>query len=118
MESCANIRAMTRDIYAPEQGESIQIGQHTNSFSISLSDELLANLRMSQVSPCCVATLRTKCSFHASSRTMRLATLQVASLALQALPSRSLSLRLSRLSRLTRLHEKPSKAACSVRGQE
>lgn len=48
MESCANIRAMTRDIYAPEQGESIQIGQHTNSFSISLSDELLANLRMSQ----------------------------------------------------------------------
>ncbi|PCH41479.1 cleavage and polyadenylation specificity factor subunit [Wolfiporia cocos MD-104 SS10] len=48
MESCANIRAMTRDIFAPSQGESIQIGQHTNSFSISLSDELLASLKMSQ----------------------------------------------------------------------
>jgi len=48
LESCANIRAMTRDIYAPGQGESIQIGQHTNSFSISLSDELLSTVRMSQ----------------------------------------------------------------------
>ncbi|KAI0921639.1 hypothetical protein AcW2_006550 [Taiwanofungus camphoratus] len=48
MESCANIRAMTRDIFAPTRGESIQIGQHTNSFSISLSDELLASIKMSQ----------------------------------------------------------------------
>ena len=35
---------MTKDIYAPSQGESIQIGQNTNSFSISLSDELLASI--------------------------------------------------------------------------
>ncbi|EMD40890.1 hypothetical protein CERSUDRAFT_111471 [Gelatoporia subvermispora B] len=48
MESCANIRAMTRDIYAPQQGEMVQIGQHTNSFSISLSDELLASIKMSR----------------------------------------------------------------------
>ena len=40
---------MTKDIYAPSVGESIQIGQHTNSFSISLSDELLASLKMSRV---------------------------------------------------------------------
>lgn len=40
---------MTKDIYAPAVGESIQIGQHTNSFSISLSDELLASLKMSRV---------------------------------------------------------------------
>lgn len=50
LESCANIRAMTRDIYAPAQGESIQIGQQTNSFSVSLSDALLASLKMSRVS--------------------------------------------------------------------
>ncbi|KAF8639809.1 hypothetical protein AX17_001068 [Amanita inopinata Kibby_2008] len=48
IESCANIRAMTKDIYAPAVGESIQIGQQTNSFSISISDELLASLRMSR----------------------------------------------------------------------
>ena len=43
------IKAMTKDIYAPGQGETIRIGQHTNSFSISLSDELLASLKMSRV---------------------------------------------------------------------
>lgn len=49
IESCANIRAMTKEIYAPSQGETVQIGQHTNSFSISLSDELLAAIKMSRV---------------------------------------------------------------------
>lgn len=49
IESCGNIRTMTKDIYAPEVGESIQIGQQTNSFSISISDELLAALNMSRV---------------------------------------------------------------------
>ncbi|KAI0700782.1 beta-lactamase-like protein [Cytidiella melzeri] len=48
MDSCSGIRAMTKDIYAPAQGERIQIGQHTNSFSISLSDELLASIKMSR----------------------------------------------------------------------
>ncbi|KAI0677046.1 beta-lactamase-like protein [Trametes maxima] len=48
IESCANIRAMTKEIYAPSQGETVQIGQQTNSFSISLSDELLASIRMSR----------------------------------------------------------------------
>ncbi|KAI0650230.1 beta-lactamase-like protein [Trametes meyenii] len=48
IKSCANIRAMTKEIYAPSQGETVQIGQQTNSFSISLSDELLASIRMSR----------------------------------------------------------------------
>ena len=49
IESCGNIQAMTKDIYAPEFGQSVQIGQQTSSFSISISDELLASLRMSRV---------------------------------------------------------------------
>jgi len=49
IESCANIRAMTKDIFAPAVGESVQIGQQTSSFSISISDELLASLKMSRV---------------------------------------------------------------------
>ncbi|KAH9173303.1 beta-lactamase-like protein [Lactarius sanguifluus] len=48
LESCANIRAMTKDIYAPTEGESVQIGQNTNSYSISLSDEMLASVGMSR----------------------------------------------------------------------
>ncbi|KAG6854893.1 hypothetical protein C0991_012083 [Blastosporella zonata] len=48
IESCANIRSMTKDIFAPSVGESVQIGQQTNSFSISISDELLASLKMSR----------------------------------------------------------------------
>ncbi|KAI6003688.1 beta-lactamase-like protein [Pisolithus albus] len=48
IESCGQIRSMTRDIYAPSMGESIQIGQHTNTFSISISDELLSTLKMSR----------------------------------------------------------------------
>ncbi|KAF8897717.1 beta-lactamase-like protein [Infundibulicybe gibba] len=48
IESCANIRAMTKDIFAPCVGECIQIGQQTNSFSISISDELLTSMKMSR----------------------------------------------------------------------
>ncbi|TRM68110.1 beta-lactamase-like protein [Schizophyllum amplum] len=48
IESCGNIQAMTKDIYAPTFGQSVQIGQQTSSFSISISDELLASLRMSR----------------------------------------------------------------------
>ncbi|CAK5273384.1 unnamed protein product [Mycena citricolor] len=47
VESCANIRTMTKDIFLPTQGESIQIGHQTNNFSISISDELLNSLKMS-----------------------------------------------------------------------
>jgi cleavage and polyadenylation specificity factor subunit 2 len=40
---------MTKEIYAPELGQSIVIGQQTNSFSISLSEELVASIKMSSV---------------------------------------------------------------------
>lgn len=53
---------MTRDIYAPSVGETVQIGQHTNSFSISLSDELLSTIKMSRVS------LFLELSIHANER--------------------------------------------------
>ena len=41
---------MTKDIYAPSQDETVQIGQQTNTFSISLSDDVLAAIKMSRVS--------------------------------------------------------------------
>ncbi|KAL0949343.1 hypothetical protein HGRIS_009413 [Hohenbuehelia grisea] len=47
IESCANIRAMTKDIYAPTTGDKVQIGQQTNNFSISISDGVLAAVKMS-----------------------------------------------------------------------
>lgn len=46
---------MTRDIYAPGVGESIQIGQQTNVFTVALSDELIASVKMSRVSCACKA---------------------------------------------------------------
>ncbi|TFK71797.1 hypothetical protein BDN72DRAFT_764406 [Pluteus cervinus] len=48
IDSCANIRSMTKDIYAPCANESIQIGQQTNNFSIMISDEVLASVKMSR----------------------------------------------------------------------
>lgn len=50
IQSCGDIRAMTKDIYVPSQDETVQIGQQTNTFSISLSDEVLASIKMSRVS--------------------------------------------------------------------
>lgn len=47
-DSCLSIKTMTRDIYAPDVGESIQIGQHTNVFTVALSDELIASVKMSR----------------------------------------------------------------------
>ena len=64
---------MTRDIYAPTQGENVQIGQHTNSFSISLSDELLASIKISQVDPLLRAGWPLLMTTRYSSRTTRLA---------------------------------------------
>jgi cleavage and polyadenylation specificity factor subunit 2 len=49
-ESCLSIKAMTRDIHAPDVGESVQIGQQTNVFTVALSDELIASVKMSRVS--------------------------------------------------------------------
>ena len=49
IESCSKIHSMTKDIYAPKIGESIQIGQQTNSFSVNISDNLLGSLNISRV---------------------------------------------------------------------
>jgi cleavage and polyadenylation specificity factor subunit 2 len=50
IEACNNIRSMTKDIFSPQVGETVQIGQQTSSFSINISDELLASLKISKVS--------------------------------------------------------------------
>ncbi|KAF9006562.1 beta-lactamase-like protein [Cyathus striatus] len=67
IESCGNIRAMTKDIFAPAVGESIQIGQQTNSFSISIGDELLASLRMSRFEDNEIGYVRGRVVAHATS---------------------------------------------------
>ncbi|KAJ7714317.1 beta-lactamase-like protein [Mycena maculata] len=67
IESCANIRAMTKDIFAPSRGESVQIGQQTNNFSISISDELLASLKMSTFEDNEVGYVTGRVVTHASS---------------------------------------------------
>ena len=47
--ACASIRTMTKEIYTTKIGSVVQIGQQTNSFSISLGEELLKSLKMSKV---------------------------------------------------------------------
>ncbi|KIO32800.1 hypothetical protein M407DRAFT_211516 [Tulasnella calospora MUT 4182] len=48
VQSCASIRAMTHDIYTPGVGDTVTIGQRTNTFSIALADSLLASLKLSK----------------------------------------------------------------------
>ncbi|KAJ8086856.1 hypothetical protein PM082_005681 [Marasmius tenuissimus] len=67
IESCSNIRAMTKDIHAPTMGESVQIGQQTNSFSISISDELLQSLKISKFEDNEVGFVTGRVVAHASS---------------------------------------------------
>ncbi|KAI3612220.1 cleavage and polyadenylation specificity factor subunit [Moniliophthora roreri] len=67
IESCANIRAMTKEIYAPTLGESIQIGQQISNFSISISDELLQSLKMSRFEDNEVGFVTGRVVAHASS---------------------------------------------------
>ncbi|KZW03719.1 hypothetical protein EXIGLDRAFT_600182 [Exidia glandulosa HHB12029] len=67
IESCASIRAMTRDIYTPFLGDSVQIGQHINSFSLSLSEELLASIQMSRFEDTEVGYVVGRLVAHASS---------------------------------------------------
>ncbi|KJA29848.1 hypothetical protein HYPSUDRAFT_31856 [Hypholoma sublateritium FD-334 SS-4] len=67
IEACNSIRSMTKDIYAPQVGESIQIGQQTNSFSINISDELLASLKISRFEDNEIAYVRGLVAAHATS---------------------------------------------------
>jgi len=72
---------MTKDIHAPSQDETVQIGQQTNTFSISLSDDVLASIKMSRVSisvaPSAVTFVYSPVSFSISSRITRLDSLPV-----------------------------------------
>ncbi|KAF8338964.1 beta-lactamase-like protein [Cantharellus anzutake] len=47
IHSCGSIRAMTKEIFAPAAGERLTIGQQTNTFTVSLSDQLLDSIMMS-----------------------------------------------------------------------
>ncbi|KAL9712956.1 hypothetical protein Ac2012v2_004197 [Leucoagaricus gongylophorus] len=67
LESWSNIRTMTKDIYAPSSGESIQIGQQTNTFSISISEDLLTSLRMSRFEDNEIGYVRGRVVAHATS---------------------------------------------------
>ncbi|KAF5333487.1 hypothetical protein D9611_002645 [Ephemerocybe angulata] len=67
IESSASIKTMTKDIFAPTAGETIQIGQQVNSFSISISDEMLKSLRMSRFEDNEVAYVRGRVVAHPNS---------------------------------------------------
>ncbi|KAF9453040.1 hypothetical protein P691DRAFT_802418 [Macrolepiota fuliginosa MF-IS2] len=67
IESCSNIRAMTKDIYAPAVGENVQIGQQTNTFSISINEDLLTSLRMSRFEDNEIGYVRGRVVTHATS---------------------------------------------------
>ncbi|TFK22351.1 hypothetical protein FA15DRAFT_671650 [Coprinopsis marcescibilis] len=67
IDSCGSIKSMTKDIHAPAKGESIQIGQQINNFSISISDELLASLRMSRFEDNEIGYVRGRIVAHANS---------------------------------------------------
>ncbi|KAJ3518061.1 hypothetical protein NLJ89_g102 [Agrocybe chaxingu] len=67
IESCSNIRSMTKGIFAPQVGESIQIGQQTSSFSINITDELLAALKISRFEDNEIAYVRGRVAAHATS---------------------------------------------------
>ncbi|KAF8165522.1 beta-lactamase-like protein [Crassisporium funariophilum] len=79
IESCGNIRSMTKDIYAPVVGESIQIGQQTNSFSINISDALLASLKISRFEDNEIAYVRGRVTAHMASTIPTLEPLSISS---------------------------------------
>ncbi|KAK0191164.1 beta-lactamase-like protein [Armillaria mellea] len=76
-ESCANIRTMTKDIFAPPAFTSVKIGHQINSFSISISDELLASLRMSRFEDNEVGFITGRVVTHATSTIPTLETISV-----------------------------------------
>ncbi|KAF8076581.1 beta-lactamase-like protein [Lyophyllum atratum] len=84
IESCANIRAMTKDIFAPAVGESVQIGHQTNSFSLSISDELLATLKMSRFEDNEVGYVTGRIAAHANSTIPTLEPISVSTLPAKA----------------------------------
>ena len=116
IESCGSIKAMTKEIYAPPQGETVQIGQHTNSFSISLSDELLASLKMSRVSWMTLRPPFTRLMICHSSRTTKSAMFLVVCPAWRHQRSQYWSRQLLPISNRHLPHTHPSVDGCLARG--
>ncbi|KZT29349.1 hypothetical protein NEOLEDRAFT_593368 [Neolentinus lepideus HHB14362 ss-1] len=85
IDACGNIRVMTKDIFAPAAFETVQIGQQTQSFSISLSEELLASTKLSRFEDNEVGYVTGRVTIHAGST---IPTLEPASI---ATPTRSYS---------------------------
>lgn len=85
IDACAAVRALTKEIFAPAVGEFVQIGQQTNSYSISLSEELLSSIKMSRVSSKVFLTTVTNALIY-SLRITRSALYKVQSQALPAPP--------------------------------
>ncbi|KAF9534723.1 beta-lactamase-like protein, partial [Crepidotus variabilis] len=67
IDACSNIRSMTKGIFAPGVGETIQIGQQTSSFSLNISDELLASLHISKFEDNEISYVRGRVTTHATS---------------------------------------------------
>jgi hypothetical protein len=49
LETCKAIPTMTSEVYAPDQFESLQIGENMISYPLSLGDSLMPTLKMSKV---------------------------------------------------------------------
>ncbi|KAF8969461.1 beta-lactamase-like protein [Flammula alnicola] len=95
IEACNNIRSMTKDIFAPQAGETIQIGQQTNSFSINISDELLASLKISRFEDNEIAYVRGLVAAHQTSTIPTLEPISSSSVhAVPAIPSQTLHQRM------------------------
>ncbi|KAG9018843.1 hypothetical protein FRB90_009130 [Tulasnella sp. 427] len=67
VQSCASIRAMTQQIFTPTVGETVTIGQRTNTFSIALADSLLVSLKLSKFEDSEMAFLSGKVPPHGTS---------------------------------------------------
>ncbi|POY69950.1 hypothetical protein BMF94_7042 [Rhodotorula taiwanensis] len=47
--ACRAVTSMTQDIFTPDLGETIKVGEETKNFSLRLGDSIMATLRLSRV---------------------------------------------------------------------
>lgn len=48
LAACRAIPSMTKELYAPQVGEALQIGESMTSYPLSLGDGLMASLKFSK----------------------------------------------------------------------
>ncbi|TIB87899.1 hypothetical protein E3Q19_03469 [Wallemia mellicola] len=58
------ISAMTKDIYVPNMGETIKIGEHTHSYTFTLGDSLVNNVHMAPFEDFVVGHAIGKMAYH------------------------------------------------------